>query len=103
MCLVTDMRLDRLRGQLEVGTVHERVVERAHRQLSVFRTDHYRNLDFRGSNHLDVDSFTGKHFEHPGRYAGMGSHPNTHDRYFRNLVLVAHAGCADLSTYALYQ
>src|SRR6516164_11071726 len=103
MCSVTAMRLDRLLGQLEVGTVHERVVERAHRQLSVFQTDHHRNLDLRGGNHLDIDSLTGEHFEHPRGDAGMGSHTYAHDRYFRNLVLVAHAGRTDLDTDALHQ
>src|SRR5215472_4067355 len=100
MCLVTAIGLDRLLGQLEVGTVHERVVERAHRQLSVFRTDHYRNLDFRGGDHLDIDSLTGEHFEHPRGDAGVGSHTYAHNRYFRNLVLVAHAGRSDLCTDA---
>ena len=48
---------------------------------AIFVDDH-RDLDFGSGDHLNIDFRLAEEFEHPGRNAGMRSHPDPDDAEF---------------------
>ena len=62
-------------------------MQRANGELHVLVFDQYRGFDLAGANHLDIDVFLGKSFEHQACDASVRAHADTNDRYLGDFIV----------------
>ena len=62
-------------------------MQRANGELHVLVFDQYRGFDLAGADHLDIDVFLSKSFEHQACYASMRAHADANNRHFGDFIV----------------